>query len=61
MLMPKAARERIAIPPAGTALAPLPGLPPGQVLYVSENRNVPETVTIVNENVTTLSAVMAGS
>jgi hypothetical protein len=40
MLMPKAARERFAIPPAGTALAPLPRLASGAGPSLSEIRCV---------------------
>jgi hypothetical protein len=39
-LMPEAARERIAIPPAGTALAPIPRLASEAGPLVSETRNV---------------------
>ena len=52
MLMPKAARERFTTPPAGTALAPCPGVSPARVLYMSEIRSVTVSVTIVNVKVT---------
>jgi hypothetical protein len=51
--MPKAARERSATPPAGTALAPLPRYAFGAGPSLSETRNVTYSVTNVNEKVTT--------
>jgi hypothetical protein len=52
MLMPKAARERVTTPPAGTALAPLPRHVSGAGPLPSEIRNVTVLVTFVNEKVT---------
>jgi hypothetical protein len=54
MLMPKAARERFAIPPAGTALAPLPRCASGAGPLRERDsvENVTEVVTYVNEKET---------
>jgi hypothetical protein len=53
--MPKAARERVASPPAGTATSPRsPGLPPGPRPKMGEvGLYVSETGTCVNRPVTT--------
>jgi hypothetical protein len=53
-LMPKAARERVASPPAGTATSPRdPALPAGPRPLLGEaGLYVSETVTIVNRSVT---------
>ena len=39
-LMPKAARVRLANPPAGAALAPCAGVPPARVLHERESRTL---------------------
>ena len=51
-VMPEAARERIANPHAGTALAPSSGLPPEAVPYVSE------FVMFVTEKVTNVKSCL---
>ena len=61
MLMPKAARERLTTPPAGTALAPMPRNVSGAGPLLSENRYVTVSETIVNRKVTPLSTVIARS
>jgi hypothetical protein len=54
--MPETARERIANPPAGTALAPHSGQPSGKRPSVSElYLNVTISVTNVNGKVTGVS------
>jgi hypothetical protein len=52
--MPKAARERVASPPAGTATSPrAPALPAGPRPFMDEaGLYVSETVTNVNRTVT---------
>ena len=62
-LMPTPPGSGTQLPPAGTALAPGSGMPPEQVLYVSEIRPpyVTETVTDVNGNVTCFGGSLDGA
>jgi hypothetical protein len=53
--MPEAARERFAMPPAGTVLAPVPRYACAAGPLLSENRIVTVLVTVVNRKVTTHS------
>ncbi len=61
--MPEAARERLATPPAGAALAPEPRYAFAAGPFTereSLGEYVTNTVTIVNDVVTTIIAVMPG-
>jgi hypothetical protein len=61
-LMPEAARERFAMPPAGAALAPRADVPPARVLHRARimEVDVTETVTNVNVKVTKIPARLGG-
>jgi hypothetical protein len=61
VVMPEAARERMANPRAGTALAPPCGMPSARPPSIErDSSTVTETETHVNENVTCNSFVIAG-
>src|SRR5262249_52748405 len=60
-LMPKAARERVASPRAGTAPAPQPGMHPGRVRLNGRELklHVSNSVTNVNRSVTIADGIFA--